>query len=302
MLSFYFCVLRLGLFRIVRSAWLSSDDRNAAGSETEPKRLHQIQSSKIQRLPLESSELTRVFGGGVVPGSMTLIGGDPGIGKSSLVLQLAKMLSAIRVPSFSSSSAGASASGIGAAVGVGGRMKPVLYISGEETGGQLKMRANRLGIMRGGSHTSLLSYTTSRKRKTMPATSPSASSSVSSSASASLDKPNANSDELSADATDSDSNSNDTIDDQAEDNLFFWNETNIETIVDRLDMLRPSVVIVDSIQTMYTEASSSAIGSVSQVKECATKLLRVAKSKGIAVFLVGHVTKQGTALKLVQSI
>jgi DNA repair protein RadA/Sms len=144
-------------------------------------------------------ELNRVLGGGIVPGSLVLIGGEPGIGKSTLLLQ--------------------------AALRIGGEGKRVLIASGEESGRQIKMRADRIG----------------------PA---------------------------SAD-------------------LFVLAETDIARIIEQADSLQPAVLIVDSIQTMTDSESGGASGSVSQVKECTHRLLETAKSGNTAVFIVGHVTKEG---------
>jgi len=145
-------------------------------------------------------ELDRVLGGGIVPGSLTLVGGDPGIGKSTLMLQMANAIS-----------------------GQGGA---VLYVSGEESAQQTRMRANRLGA-------------------------------------------------LSRD-------------------LYIVTETNVDIIQEHVMNLRPKVVIIDSIQTIFNDEFPSAPGSVGQVRECAALLLRIAKSEGIPIFLVGHVTKEGT--------
>lgn len=143
-------------------------------------------------------ELDRVLGGGLVKGSVVLISGEPGIGKSTLLLQISDAL---------------------------GNNHDVLYISGEESHGQLKLRAERLGILG--------------------------------------------------------------------ERLFVLNETNIENIIKQLDKVKPDVIIVDSIQTIFTEKISSAPGSINQVKECALSFINEAKSHGISVILVGHVNKEG---------
>jgi DNA repair protein RadA/Sms len=141
-----------------------------------------------------------VLGGGIVPGSLVLIGGDPGIGKSTLLLQLSRELSA----------AG----------------KGLLYVSGEESATQIKLRAERLGTMH--------------------------------------------------------------------DNLYVLSETDLDLAIRAVDELRPDFLIIDSIQTMFRPSFSSAPGSVSQVRECTSMLLRVAKTLNIATFIVGHVTKDGS--------
>ncbi len=144
------------------------------------------------------SELDRVLGGGLVTGSVVLLSGEPGIGKSTLLMQISDSL---------------------------GESRRVLYVSGEESGGQLKMRARRLGV---------------------------------------------------------DGKS-----------LFILTETNIDKILDEAKKIKPDTIIVDSIQTVYSERSSSTAGSVTQVKECALSFIAKAKSEGISVLLVGHVNKEG---------
>lgn len=164
-----------------------------------PQRLSEISTDELDRLPLSMGEFARVLGGGVVPGSLILVGGEPGIGKSTLLLQTAALMS--------------------------GTSGPVLYVSGEESARQIKMRADRLKIER--------------------------------------------------------------------EELFVVLETNLETILAHVESIRPRVLIIDSVQTTYNEALSSASGSVSQVRETATRLQTLAKQSGVAVFLVGHVTKEG---------
>jgi len=164
-----------------------------------PQALPDIQADQFHRLPVGFEELARVLGGGIVPGSVVLIGGDPGIGKSTLLLQASAQLAA--------------SSG------------PVLYVSAEESVQQIKMRADRLGL-------------------TQP-------------------------------------------------NLYVVSEVSLDQIVADIEEVNPSLVVVDSIQAISSEELESAAGSVSQVKECATTLLRLAKVKGVPVFLVGHVTKAG---------
>lgn len=164
-----------------------------------PQRLHEITTENFKRLPVAMEELNRVLGGGIVPGSTVLISGDPGIGKSTLLLQLAAL----------------QAQSVGT----------VLYVSGEESVQQIKMRAERLGLV--------------------------------------------------------------------SDSLYLLTETNLDEIIAHINQLQPKLVIVDSIQTVYLEELGSAAGSVAQVRECAARLLQIAKSGAIAVFVVGHVTKSG---------
>ena len=145
-------------------------------------------------------ELDRVMGGGIVRGSMVLVAGDPGIGKSTLMLMISGHLAL---------SAGR-----------------VLYVSGEESEGQIKMRADRLGVKDG--------------------------------------------------------------------QLFIYNETSVDSIISQIDQIRPSYIILDSIQTLEDDQLTSAPGSVSQVREITAKFMRIAKILGITVFIVGHVTKEGS--------
>lgn len=158
-----------------------------------------IETSDEPRIPTEMDELNRVLGGGIVPGSLVLIGGDPGIGKSTLLMQVSALLS--------------------------NKGHRVLYISGEESMRQTKLRASRLGVQ-----------------------SP---------------------------------------------ELYIYSETNLELINQTIEEVTPKFVIIDSIQTIHHPEVTSAPGSVSQVRECTAELMRIAKTKGIAIFLVGHVTKEG---------
>ncbi len=171
----------------------------AFSAKSKPQTLSEIGESEGERIATGNTELDRVLGGGVVRGSMVLVGGDPGIGKSTLLLQICECL---------------------------GDKFPVLYVSGEESAQQIKMRANRLGVK----------------------------------------------------AT----------------NLKLLAETNLDTVIYHAKELKPAVMIVDSIQTMYREEVASAPGSVSQVREATHFLMRLAKENNIAVFIVGHVTKEGS--------
>jgi DNA repair protein RadA/Sms len=151
-----------------------------------------------RRLPMGMPEVERVLGGGAVLGSLVLMAGDPGIGKSTLLLQFAAGLAVEH---------------------------KVLYVSGEESGGQVRLRAERLGIAGAG--------------------------------------------------------------------VFFLGETSLEAILDQMGTVQPGVLIVDSIQTLYSDATPSTAGSVAQVRECTQLLMRWAKESGVPVFLAGHVTKDG---------
>ncbi len=167
-----------------------------AGS-AEVVRLDQIDQSETPRISSGLSELDRVLGGGIVPGSVTLIGGDPGIGKSTLLMQTSSRLAHI----------------------------PVLYVSGEESPRQIGLRANRLGL--------------------------------------------------------------------AVDHLQLLTETSVEQIIALTRHRKPEVMVIDSIQTLFTETLQSAPGAVGQVRESTAQLVRMAKQEQISMFIVGHVTKDG---------
>jgi DNA repair protein RadA/Sms len=178
-----------------------------------PLRLSEVQGDVEERLPMSIGEFARVLGGGVVPGSIVLIGGDPGIGKSTLLLQVALELA---------------------------RQLPVLYVSGEESERQIKMRALRLlGKEKG-----------NKKKASTASTVPGL--------------------------------------------LYLVTETNLGIILEHITEVKPHLLIVDSIQTTYLPELESSAGSVSQVRESASRLREMAKSNGVAVFLIGHVTKEGT--------
>jgi DNA repair protein RadA/Sms len=164
-----------------------------------PRPLAEVSLERSERLRTAIGELDQVLGGGVVPGSLVLIGGDPGIGKSTLLAQAARALARVA--------------------------PPVLYVSAEESAAQVKLRADRLGI----------------------------------------DEPG----------------------------LLLWTETDLGVIEAELDAVKPRVLIVDSIQTVFLPGLESAPGSVAQVRECGARLMAIAKGRGIATFLAGHVTKEG---------
>lgn len=177
----------------------SNSFRTIDGKKSEVKSLPDIEVAALSRISTGYDEINRVLGGGIVPGSLMLLGGDPGIGKSTLLLQVSGKV--------------AEESGI------------VLYASGEESQIQLKLRANRLDI-------------------------------------------------------------NDA-------NLKVLGETNLERILEVATAETPMLLVIDSIQTMYTDDVDSAPGSVSQVRECTARLLRFAKEQGVPVIIIGHVTKDG---------
>jgi DNA repair protein RadA/Sms len=179
--------------------------------QSHPRRLVEIDYDVDERLPVAIKEFARVLGGGVVPGSVVLIGGDPGIGKSTLLLQVALDL-AQRIP--------------------------VLYVSGEESERQIKMRSLRLQRA-GRSQTEAATF-------------------------------------------------------EIPDELFLVTETNLSVILEHVANVKPALLVVDSVQTSYLPELESSAGSVSQVRETASRLRELAKSSGISVFLIGHVTKEGT--------
>ncbi|MBP9136116.1 MAG: AAA family ATPase, partial [Chitinophagales bacterium] len=165
--------------------------------KAKPILLEDVENIHLKRIETNDSEFNRVLGGGIVPGSMVLIGGDPGIGKSTLLIQIAMQT-------------------LG---------KKILYISGEESEQQIKMRAQRIG---------------------------------------------------------------------GENNLVYvFTETNVETILQQADQIKPDILIIDSIQTVQTARAESVMGSVSQIRETANILQQYAKKKNVPTFLIGHITKEG---------
>jgi len=171
----------------------STSSRNA-----KPQTLQSIEKQEHERVYLKDAELNRVLGGGLVPGSLILFGGEPGIGKSTLLLQLAVAETELRV----------------------------LYVSGEESEQQIKMRAERVG----------------------------------------------------------------TLNQQC----YILTETNIQNIFKQAEETNPELLVIDSIQTLYSTQIESSPGSISQVRECTAQLLRYAKQTGVPVFLIGHITKEGS--------
>ena len=171
----------------------------AAGTpQTPPQRVRDIERSSHRRLDLHNAEVNRVLGGGLVPGSLVLLGGEPGIGKSTLSLQIALTNHSLRT----------------------------LYVSGEESAEQIGMRAERIGI--------------------------------------------------------------------GNDECYVYSETLLENIIAQMAQYNPDVAVIDSIQTIYTETVDSSAGSVSQIRECAASLLKYAKTTGTSIFIIGHITKDGT--------
>lgn len=170
----------------------------ANAPQSTPQRVSEIKPSTHQRLDMHNAEVNRVLGGGLVPGSLVLLGGEPGIGKSTLSLQLALTSHGLRT----------------------------LYVSGEESAEQIGMRAERLGI--------------------------------------------------------------------GNDECYIYSETLLENILLQIEQQQPDVVVIDSIQTIFTNTIDSSAGSVSQIRECAASLLKYAKTTGTSIFIIGHITKDGT--------
>ena len=170
----------------------------ANAPQSTPQRVSEIKPSTHQRLDMHNAEVNRVLGGGLVPGSLVLLGGEPGIGKSTLSLQLALTSHGLHT----------------------------LYVSGEESAEQIGMRAERLGI--------------------------------------------------------------------GNEECYIYSETLLENILLQIEQQQPDVVVIDSIQTIFTNTIDSSAGSVSQIRECAASLLKYAKTTGTSIFIIGHITKDGT--------
>lgn len=173
-------------------------NRDKGQSSNKPILLQEVGLQNFPRIAVPGKELTRVLGGGIVPGSLVLFGGEPGIGKSTLMLQLALRLKNLKV----------------------------LYVSGEESEQQIKMRAERIGV--------------------------------------------------------------------TTETCFILQETNTQNIFQQIKSIEPQLLIIDSIQTLHTSFVDSSPGSVSQVRECAAELLRFAKETDTPVFMIGHITKEGS--------
>lgn len=196
---------------IIDKKSISKSGKAISRNVSEPQPISKVKSSSEKRISTNMKELDRVLGGGIVTGSMVLIGGDPGIGKSTLLLQLCRNLSVEFAKEGKTNDI---------------YNRRILYVSGEESAQQIKMRADRIGGF--------------------------------------------------------------------EDSLELLSETNLGEIRSIIENRKPEVVIIDSIQTMYQEEVGSAPGSVSQVREATGVLMQLAKQQGITVFVVGHVTKDGT--------
>lgn len=176
----------------------SWEESGISPQQNQPKLISHIESGEEVRIKTGDNELDRVLGGGIVNGSMVLIGGEPGIGKSTLMLQVALQLDGLKI----------------------------LYVSGEESSQQIKMRANRIG--------------------------------------------------------------------QSTGELYILTETNLNSVFSSIKSLKPQMLVFDSIQTIYTDTIEAASGSVSQVRQCAGEIMKFAKQTNTPVFLIGHITKEGS--------
>ena len=183
---------------VVQRSTAPTGSKKVTAKTSQPKLIQHVVYSETQRMPTHCAEFDRVLGGGIVPGSLLLLGGEPGIGKSTLLLQ-----TAMAIPD-----------------------RKILYVSGEESEEQIKMRADRVGEAKG--------------------------------------------------------------------ELYVVSETSMERIFEHVAGVEPDLLIVDSIQTVSTEAIESGAGSLSQIRECTTQFQRYAKENGVPVLLVGHITKDGT--------
>lgn len=183
---------------VISSSSSPSKSLSATIAQAPPQRVSEIERTQVSRLDLQNVEVNRVLGGGLVPGSLVLLGGEPGIGKSTLSLQLALTPHGLKT----------------------------LYVSGEESPEQIQMRAERLGM--------------------------------------------------------------------GNEECYIYSETLLENIIKQMEEFQPDIVVIDSIQTIYTDILDSSAGSVSQIRECAATLLKYAKTHSTSIFIIGHITKDGT--------
>ena len=183
---------------VISTSSSPSKSLSATLTQTPPQRVSEIERTQVSRLDLQNVEVNRVLGGGLVPGSLVLLGGEPGIGKSTLSLQLALTPHGLKT----------------------------LYVSGEESPEQIQMRAERLGV--------------------------------------------------------------------GNEECYIYSETLLENIIKQMEEFQPDIVVIDSIQTIYTDILDSSAGSVSQIRECAATLLKYAKTHSTSIFIIGHITKDGT--------
>ena len=183
---------------VISSSSSPSKSLSATIAQAPPQRVSEIERTQVSRLDLQNVEVNRVLGGGLVPGALVLLGGEPGIGKSTLSLQLALTPHGLKT----------------------------LYVSGEESPEQIQMRAERLGV--------------------------------------------------------------------GNEECYIYSETLLENIIKQMEEFQPDIVVIDSIQTIYTDILDSSAGSVSQIRECAATLLKYAKTHSTSIFIIGHITKDGT--------
>lgn len=183
---------------VISTSSSPSKSLSATIAQAPPQRVSEIERTQVSRLELQNVEVNRVLGGGLVPGSLVLLGGEPGIGKSTLSLQLALTPHGLKT----------------------------LYVSGEESPEQIQMRAERLGV--------------------------------------------------------------------GNEECYIYSETLLENIIKQMEEFQPDIVVIDSIQTIYTDILDSSAGSVSQIRECAATLLKYAKTHSTSIFIIGHITKDGT--------
>ena len=183
---------------VISTSSSPSKSLSATIAQAPPQRVSEIERTQVSRLELQNVEVNRVLGGGLVPGSLVLLGGEPGIGKSTWSLQLALTPHGLKT----------------------------LYVSGEESPEQIQMRAERLGV--------------------------------------------------------------------GNEECYIYSETLLENIIKQMEEFQPDIVVIDSIQTIYTDILDSSAGSVSQIRECAATLLKYAKTHSTSIFIIGHITKDGT--------
>jgi DNA repair protein RadA/Sms len=228
--------------------------------------LPQISDYPLARLPSGYTELDRVLGGGIVPGSLVLIGGDPGIGKSTLLLQVANRLA---------------------------QQYRILYVCAEESGQQVKLRAQRLGVGEremGGYGEVGQSEDGEDGGDEGGGGEGKQGAGIGEQGAANSQKPKANSQPLTANRQEPTQNLKLKTQNSA---LYLLPEIDLETILLELESLRPQVAVIDSIQALYFATLNSAPGSVAQVRECTSALMQIAKRENITLFIVGHVTKEG---------
>ncbi len=243
------------------SNWMKGDGKSADKSDGHPRssfKLSQIADAAVSRNGSGFGELDRVLGGGIVPGSLVLIGGEPGIGKSTLLMQVANSISL---------------------------QKRVLYVSGEESGIQVKLRAQRLQVQ-AGLKDAQNNLENDRIAVAADPTSPHPYKAL---------LPTQGETPVTGEVSRSDrpSDSSQMPETLPEAQFYLLPETDLEEILRELESLKPYLAIIDSIQTIYFPSLTSAPGSVAQVRECTSALLQVAKRENITLFLVGHVTKEG---------